>query len=149
MLFRSVSFDPDQNEEIADYFAEIVSFAGNRDAIDIQLLGNHRIRLFVSDAYMDYASRVGFSEFIDFYWMTNAFIVDYIADTMEANGFVLGSVSSYDGFVRNLDNVSGTEYAFNLFDRDGVSVYQAGVMRYDRALSIVYLRDYPDRKSVV
>ena len=145
---ETVSFDPDQNEEIADYFAEIVSFAGNRDAIDIQLLGNHRIRLFVSDAYMDYASRVGFSEFIDFYWMTNAFIVDYIADTMEANGFVLGSVSSYDGFVRSLDNVSGTEYAFNLFDRDGVSVYQAGVMRYDRALSIVYLRDYPVNNSL-
>ena len=145
---ETVSFDPDQNEEIADYFAEIVSFAGDRDAIDIQLLGNHRIRLFVSDAYMDYASRVGFSEFIDFYWMTNAFIVDYIADTMKANGFVLGSVSSYDGFVRNLDNVSGTEYAFNLFDRDGVSVYQAGVMRYDRALSIVYLRDYPVNSSL-
>lgn len=145
---ETVNFDPYQNEEIADYFAEIISFAGDRNAINIQLLGNHRMKLCVSDAYMDYASEVGFSEYIDFYWMKNAFVVDYIADTMRENGFVRGSISSYDGFVRNLDDVSGTEYAFNLFDREGTSVYQAGVMRYDHAMSIVYLRNYPINSSL-
>lgn len=145
---ETAGFDPYQNEEVAAYFAEIVSFAQDRDAIDIKLLGDQKIKLYVSDTYMDYASENGISEFIDFYWMANAFIVDYIADTMKANGFVLGSVSSYDGFIRNLDDVSGSEYAFNLFDRDGKSVYQAGVMRYDRALGIVYLRDYPVNNSL-
>lgn len=70
--------------------------------------------------------------------MANAFIVDYIADTMRANGFVRGSVSSYDGFVRNLDDLSGSEYAFNIFNRVGNTVHQAGVMRYDHAMSIVF-----------
>lgn len=145
---ETVNFDPYQNEEIVEYFAEIISFAGDRDAIDIQLLEEHKIKLYVSDAYLDYASEIGFSEFIDFYWMKNAFIVDYIADLMKANGFVRGSISSYDGFVRNLDDASGLEYAFNLFDRVGGSVYQAGVMRYDHAMSIVYLRNYPVNNSL-
>lgn len=139
---ETVAFDPYQNKEIATYFLELISFAQDRDAIDIRLLGDHKIKLYVSDAYMSYASEVGFSEFIDFYWMKNAFIVDYIADTMKAHGFVLGSISSYDGFIRNLDDVSGLAYAFNLFDRDGATVYHAGVMQYDHAVSIVYLRDY-------
>lgn len=75
--------------------------------------------------------------------MANAFIVDYIADTMKANGFVRGSISSYDGFVRNLDDLSGSEYALNLFNRVGNTVHQAGIMKYDHAMSIVLLRDYP------
>lgn len=145
---ETADFDPYQNEEIAQYFAEIASFAGDPGAVDVQLLGNHTIRLFVSDAYMCYAVENGFSEFIDFYWMKNAFIVDYIADTMRENGFVAGSISSYDGFVRNLDDASGQEYAFNLFDKAGGSVYQAGVMRYRNAVSIVYLRNYPANDSL-
>ncbi|MEZ3462551.1 MAG: hypothetical protein K1W23_10460 [Lachnospiraceae bacterium] len=145
---ETASFDPRQNDEIAEYFAEVISFAGDEDAVDIRLLGDHRIELYVSDAYMDYASEIGFSEYIDFYWMKNAFIADYIADTMKENGFVLGSISSYDGFIRNLDDVSGSEYAFNLFDRNGTTVYQAGVMRYDHAVSIVYLRNYPANNSL-
>lgn len=145
---ETVDFDPYQNEEIARYFADIASFAGDKDAIDIQLLGDHRIKLYVSDAYLNYAAENGFSEFIDLYWMKNAFVVDYIADTMRENGFVMGSISSYDGFVRNLDGGSGTEYAFNIFDREGTTVYQAGVMRYDEAMSIVYLRDHPVNNSL-
>ena len=145
---ETFDFDPYQNEEIAVYFAEIISYAKDKNAIDIQLLGNDKIKLYVSDAYMSYASEIGFSEFIDFYWMKNAFIVDYIADTMKANGFVKGSISSYDGFVRNLDDISGSEYAFNLFDREGTSIYHAGVIRYDKAMSIVYLRNYPANSSL-
>lgn len=145
---ETIDFDPYQSEETAAYFAEIISFAGDQNAIDIELLEDHKIKLFVSDAYLDYASEIGFTEFIDFYWMKNAFIVDYIADLMKANGFVRGSISSYDGFVRNLDDVSGLEYAFNLFDRVGGSVYQAGVMRYDHAMSIVYLRNYSVNNSL-
>lgn len=140
---ETVDFDPYQNEEIAAYFAEISAFAQDEHAVQIELLGENRIKLFVSEEYLAYASEEGISDFIDFYWMANAFIVDYIADTMKANGFVRGSISSYDGFVRNLDDLSGSEYALNLFNRVGNTVHQAGIMKYDHAMSIVLLRDYP------
>ena len=110
-------------------FDDISAFAQDKHAVQIELLGENRIKLFVSEEYLAYASEEGISDFIDFYWMANAFIVDYIADTMRANGFVRGSVSSYDGFVRNLDDLSGSEYAFNIFNRVGNTVHQAGVMR--------------------
>lgn len=141
---ETVNFDPQQNPEIASYFSEILFFANNPNAIDIKLLEGNKIELFVSEAYLKYASENGFSDFIDFYWMKNAFIVDAIADIMEANGFVQGSISSYDGFIRNLDASGNTEYAFNIWDREGNIVYLAGVMKYAHAISIVFLRSYPE-----
>lgn len=38
--------------------------------------------------------------------MKNAFITDYVADVMIDNGYTLGSLTSYDGFTRNLDQTS-------------------------------------------
>lgn len=140
---ETIDFDPRQNQEIASYFSEILFFANNPDAVELELLGENKIRLFVSETYLKYASENGFSDFIDFYWMKNAFIVDAIAEVMEAKGFVKGSISSYDGFTRNLDASHDTEYAFNILDKKGNTVYLAGVMKYDYAIGIVFLRSYP------
>lgn len=141
--YQAVEYDPYLNQDVAAYYAAIASFANDTEMISLELLGENKICLRVAGAYLDFARENEIGSFIDFYWMTNAFIADYIADTMRANGFVRGTISSYDGFVRNLDDVSGMEYAYNLYNRDGKSVHQAGVMRYSRAFSIVYLRDYP------
>ena len=58
------------------------------------------------------------------------------------NGYTHGSISSYDGFVRNLD---GRElgYAMNLYDLADGSIWPAGVMSYRGPRNLVYLRDYP------
>lgn len=142
---ETIDFDPRQNQEIATYFLEILSFANNSNAIELELLEENKIKLFVSEAYLKYASENGFSDFIDFYWMKNAFIVDSIANIMQTNGFLKGSISSYDGFTRNLDTSRDTEYAFNIFnlDKEDNTVYLAGVMKYDYAIGIVFLRSYP------
>lgn len=140
---ETVNFDPRQNQEIATYFSEILSYTNDSDAIELKLLEGNKIMLSVSEAYLNYASENGFLDFIDFYWMKNAFIVDYIADVMVANGFVQGSISSYDGFIRNLDTVGDTEYAFNILDKEDNAIYPAGVMKYNNAISIVSLRSYP------
>ena len=81
------------------------------------------------------------TDYIDFYWMKNAFIIDYLADVMIQNNYTLGSISSYNGFVRNLDE-SGNSYSYNLYDREENTIYGAGVMDYTGAKSIVYLRNY-------
>lgn len=64
---ETVDFDPYQNEEIAAYFAEISAFAQDEHAVQIELLGENRIKLFVSEEYLAYASEEGISDFIDFY----------------------------------------------------------------------------------
>lgn len=141
--WETASFDPAQNEELKEFFAEVAAYAQNPDEVELQLLGNNRIRLYVSESYLKYAKEEYISNFIDFYWMKNAFITDYLADTMTSEGFTRGNISSYDGFVRNLDADSGTEYAFNLYDRTGNRVSLAGSMNYTGRKSIVYLRNYP------
>lgn len=139
--WETESFDPLQNEELAVSFEELSAFARDAGQVEVQLLGDNRIRLYVSADFLKYAEETYISSFIDFYWMKNAFIADFIADVMLENGYTRGSISSYDGFIRNLDD-SGTGYSFNLYDRVGQNVYPAAVMQYNGSVSIVYLRDY-------
>lgn len=139
---QTVNFDPYQNGEVLEYFSEILAFANDPEAVNIELLGNNQVRLTVSDAYLEYAAEMGIDSFIDFFWMKNAFVADYLADVMIERGYTKGAISSFDGFVRNLDE-SGRSYSFNLFDRDGQIVYPAAVMEYTGSISLVYLRNYP------
>lgn len=138
----AAAYDPGQSQETADWFREMAAFASDPEAVSLELLGNHQVRLRVSDAYLSYAQENAVSAFIDLYWMTNAFAVDYIAGVLLENGYTYGNISSYDGFVRNLDD-RGTGYGFNLYDRVGNALYSVGRMDYSGAMSIVYLRDYP------
>lgn len=60
------------------------------------------MRLEVSEEYQNWMAENGYETYLDFYWMKNAFIVDYLADLMIENGYIRGAISSYDGFNRNL-----------------------------------------------
>ena len=139
---ETINYDPYQNPEVQSYFSELTTFAQNPQEIEIQLLGENKIKLYVSDSYMAYAKETGFTGFIDFFWMKNAFIIDYIADVMLENNYTKGNISSYDGFVRNLDK-SGNNYSFTVFNREEQTIYPAGIMQYDKGVSIVYARNYP------
>ena len=135
-------YDPEKNTEQAVYFTEILTFTIDENAVKLELLGNNRVKLLVSDAYLQYASSKEITTFIDFYWMKNAFIIDYLAKQMTEAGYTKGIISSYDGFSRNMD-VSDRSYQLNIFDRAGKEIYQAGVMSYTGALATVSLRNYP------
>ena len=136
-----VEFDAFQNDEIRLYYAELAAFASSYDAVNIELLGDNRIKLRVSDEYQQYAAEYGITDYIDFFWMKNAFIIDYLADVMIENNYTLGTISSFNGFVRNLDG-SGNIYSYHLYDRVGNTVYPSGIMNYTGPQSIVYLRNY-------
>lgn len=137
-----VNFDPQLNEELREDFQEIADFASDPEAIDLELLGDNQICLKVSEEYLAYANEEYITDLIDFYWMKNAFIVDYLADVMTKAGYTAGSLSSYDGFTRNLDE-RDVAYSFNVYDRSGQKIYPAAVMEYSGSRSIVFLRDYP------
>lgn len=136
-----VNFDPRLNGEVAAEYAEIAAYANNPEMVDLQLLGENKIRLYVSEEYLAYAKENYITDFIDFFWMKNAFIMDYLAEELISRGYTLGSLSSYDGFVRSLDS-SENSYSFNIYDRAGQTIYQAAVMQYSGAQSMVYLRDH-------
>lgn len=136
-----IDFDPLSSEEICREYQAAAQYFNDPKMIDIELLGNNRIKLFVSEKYLEYAEKEGITDFIGLSWLKNAFEVDYLADTMIENGFTHGSISSYDGFIRNFDS-SDTGYSFNIFDKKENNVYCAGIMGYKGEKAIVYLRNY-------
>lgn len=140
--YETASFDPEQNEVLREEFAVIADFAADPEAIHLKLLGENQVRLEISEEYQNWLTENGYETYLDFYWMKNAFIVDYLADVMIGKGYTRGAVSSYDGFNRNMDERE-QPYSFNILDRVGQEIYPAAVMEYNGPESIVYLRNYP------
>ena len=134
-------YDPYTDGETAARFADICAFLNSAEHIELKFFSDNKVELYLSDEYAAYAKENEISRFIGFTWLKNAFIIDYFADSLTARGYTSGTLTSYDGFTRNLD-VRGENYRFNLFDRNGGTVYLAGSMNYDKPLSIVYFRDY-------
>lgn len=137
-----VDFDPRLSPEVAQEYREYAAFANDPRAIRLELLGENRIRLFISQEYLEYAGREGIETFIDFAWMRNAFIADYMARELAAQGYTHGVLASYDGFIRCLDS-SGEDYSLSIYDQKEGAACTAAMMRYQGPKSIVCLRDYP------
>lgn len=135
-------FDPRLSPEVAREYREYAAFANDPQAVRMELLGEGRVRLFVSREYLEFARREGVECFIDFEWMRNAFIIDYLARELAAQGYTNGVLVSYDGFVRCLDG-SGEGYSLSVYDRSGEDVRAVALMAYQGPMSIVALRDYP------
>lgn len=135
-------YDPVREPELAGYVQETAQYCADPHMVSVELLGEDRVRLNVSEAYLSYAEESGIETFLDFGWMTNAFLADYMADTLAVNGYTNGYLASYDGFTRNLDD-RGNGYSFNLFDRQGNDISMPARMSYAGPMSIVYLRNYP------
>lgn len=135
-------FDPFQNPEQKAYLQELAAMAGNPEMVELELLEQNQVMLKVSETYLQFAKENDISDFINFHWMKNAFIIDYLAQTMIDHHFTAGNISSYDGFIRNLDSTSDTAYSFNLYNKVGQEVLPAATMEYHGAISIVFLRNY-------
>ncbi|MGN1188289.1 MAG: hypothetical protein ACI4R6_07325 [Lachnospiraceae bacterium] len=141
---ETVDYDPYVSSDVAAEYQEVANYAGDKEQINIRLLGEKKVCLYVSEEYLEYAAESGITSFIDFFWMKNAFIVDYIADLLTEKGYTHGAISSYDGFSRNMDDrdASVVSYSVNIFDRVGTDVNTAAVIQYSGARSFVNFRDY-------
>lgn len=137
-----VHYDPRLSPDVAAEYQAVLSFASDPRSIEVELLGENRVRLRVSEEYLAYAERMGVERFLDFGWMSNAFIVDMVAGELAAGGYTRGVLSSYDGFTRNLDGREGT-YDYPLYSRREGEVLYGGNLRYRGPLSLVCLRDFP------
>lgn len=137
-----VDYDPCTNEEVAALYREMAVFAGDPESVEVRLLGDNEIQLYVSDDYLKYGRQNDVSKWIDFSWMKNAFIVDFLAEELAAQGFTAGTISSYDGFARNMDD-SGETFALNIYNREQEEIRQVAAMQYSLPRSFVTLRDYP------
>ena len=140
------TLDPANNQDIADQLAGVAAYAADPQAVNLELLGDNQVKLVVSEEYLAYLQAWELElRFIDFAYMTNAFIIDFLADTLIAQGLVDACLTSNDGYTRNL--YSKETFNFNIFDLEGRNLYPAGVMQYRGPISMVYLKNYPTAAS--
>lgn len=138
----AASFDPKKDPEVKQYIDQMLVYMNDPEMVSIALLGDNRICLKVSEEYLTFAQENAIDQFVDFGWMKNAFIADYLAERLSENGFTNFYLSSYDGFTRNLDSRSG-EFKINIFDLQGTEINNPARMTYTGPMSIVSLRSYP------
>lgn len=134
-------YDPSLNPELAVLYQQISDFAKSEDNISLELLGDNKIKLNVSEEYLEFAEDNALDRFIDFYWMKNAYICDYLAERISSSGYTHGVISSYDGFARCLSKTDETFEHVIFCEYEG-HIQSAAVMEYTGPKSIVCLRDY-------
>lgn len=135
-------YDPMRSDEQMGYVREAAGFASDPAHISVELMGDRKVRLNVSQAYLTYAQENGIETFLDFGWMKNAFIADFLAESLANAGYTNGYLASFDGFTRNLDS-RNQDYSFNLFDRLDNTITIPAVLSYQGPSAIVFLRNYP------
>lgn len=139
--------DPATSEEARAYLHRVMDFVSDPEAVKLELLRDNQVKLHVREDYLAFAAEEELELFIDFAYLTNAFIIDYLADVLTAEGLTAGYLVSADGYTRNLCDLG--KFNFNIFDRVENLIYPAGVMEYQGPVSIVYFKDYPTAASDV
>lgn len=134
--------DPGQNQEVADYIAQIVAFANDPEAISLEIRSDCRVFVQVSAEYMAFARENELDNLLDFGWMKNAAAIDYLADSLHEAGFTNGYLTSKDGFIRNLDK-RGNSYSLNIFGNNQNGGELAALMDYTGPVAMVMLRSFP------
>lgn len=133
-------YDPAADPEQQQWLAQLAAYGNDPQSVRVELLGDNKVKLVISQAYLAFAQEYEITEFLDFGWLRNAFIADYIADELVTAGYDRGYIASYDGFTRNLDPGSYTQ---NLFHRQGNDIYLPATVSYSGPAAVVYLRSYP------
>lgn len=135
-------YDPNLEQDSVEIMGQIAAFAADPAMISLELLGNDQVCLRISEEYLAYGEETGIETYLDFGWMKNAFLADYLADALQAEGYTRGYLASYDGFTRNLDDRDEV-FSFNVFDRWENTITIPARLQYSGAVSIVSLRNYP------
>lgn len=134
--------DPGQDDDQRAYVQALAEFANDPKAVQLVLKDNNKVLLQVSEEYLTFAQKNEVRYLMDFGWLRNAFVADYIASVLTENGFTNGYIASADGFTRNLDQ-RGNVYSLNLFNRIENDIELAAVMDYAAPQSLISLRSYP------
>ncbi len=137
--YLAAQCDPAQNPEVMAYITQLVGFTASADHIRLELLEDSQVKLHISADYLSFAGENGVEAFLDFGWMKNAFIADFLADTLTEKGYTQGYLVSFDGFGCYLDG----EYTLSLSDRVGYDIYRPATYPVKGSTRTVSFRNYP------
>ncbi len=136
---EAAEFDPERSEAEREYIDSLLKFVNSEEHISLEFSGNNTVTLHVSDEYLTFAKENDITSLIDFGWLKNAFIIDYIAEKLIENGFTNGILTSSDGCVRNL---SSSNIVYPINDKVENIVYNAANAEFGKGTNIVCYRDF-------
>lgn len=134
--------DPFTDPQAEAFCQQAAAFAGDPRAIDLQFLGEGEVLLTVSEDYLAFLTENDCHVLLDFGWMENAFIVDYLAREYITRRYTQGVISSRDGFVRCLDE-RDTGYSLPFYQWEDGEPEPACDLSYHGPLSAVVLMARP------
>jgi len=108
--WMALEYDPVKNDEVRAFALKALTYVRDAESVNVRLLGDNKLRLEVSEAYLAFAKENEIDVLVDFGYLRNAFALDYIADTMLAEGYGDAILSSYDGYCRS----TAADTAFNV-----------------------------------
>lgn len=139
---EAADFDPRVSQEADAFLREALVFCSDSSHVNLELLDDNQVRLTVSDAYRAFARENEIVSYLDFGWMRNAFVIDYLADSLQAAGFSRLLLTSADGFGVCLDD-SETAYNLSLYHLSETMLDRPASIRYTGPLRLATLRSYP------
>ena len=139
--YAAESYDPTISPSIAEFFERAAEFISSPLHVDLYFSGNGNVRLFVSDEYLEFARENGIDVFMGFGWMKNAFICDYLVDSIVEKGYTHGYIASEDGFYRGLGSSPFTMRVPSVTETDNEK-YVAGNIDMAADAACVLLKNY-------
>ena len=137
---RSGKADPFTDPDSEELFKELEGFA--KTGAQLELLGDDSLCLKVSPEYAELAGELGLDCYLDFGWLRNAFILDYMAEELAGRGYTQGIISSRDGCTRSLGGDVGPVER-SLYRWDGERAVETGRQEMDTPVNAAAINGFP------
>lgn len=137
--WQVAEYDPAKSDSALADCLELLSFTNDENHVRIELLGNNKIVLRVSDEYRNFIVANEIDYIIDFSYWKNAFIIDYMASELIGAGFSKGFLVSYDGYTRTLSDQNCSFYIFSKIDG---SISYTAIAQLSGNFSSISLRSF-------
>lgn len=95
--------DPRLDGASAEAVAAFLPLLSSREHISLRFPAENTVCLHISPELRAMAEEYGVDRFLDFGWMTDAFLTDALAEALLSAGFTRAALVSPDGFIRLLD----------------------------------------------
>ncbi len=145
--YETAYYDPSVNSEIAEDFDNILNYATDRNHVRLEICGNNKVCLKVSEDYLMFFDSNELSSYIDLYYVKEAFRLDYIADILCENGYTNGYIESNFGYIRVLPDYDD-ELSVSMLSRDDKGVLQSEVLPLKAGMTAASLHSFPINERI-
>lgn len=130
--------DPAYSEELSAFVKKAVSYISTGQDVVLEFLDDYKVRLSLSKAYETFLREEGVTTIIDYGYLRNALVVDYISARIRDAGYRYGVLMSRDGYVANFDD-SREKFTLNIPAADETHSFAACTLQYEGAQNMVML----------